>query len=157
MAHSTLPTRYGLGVDRNKAQAAFSVPSMCVIPRVRTPFSRCRSTTEYNKILTNLHFQISLHLPAYTRFYPRVAYVLDLQAAFNDRRPAADGSQPHAVEENPQLSSSGPTGDGNHDWSIWRTHALHLESETIWLRAQLDAERVSKSCDLLLAFFHRPV
>jgi hypothetical protein len=160
MAHSSLPTRYGSGVDRNKAQAAFSVPSMCVTLAYELRSPEVVRLQIAIKFLTSLHFQNSLHLCAYTRFYPHAAYVLDLQAAFNDRRPAADaslGSQPHAVEENPQLTSSAPTGDGNHDRSTWRAHALHLESEAVWLRAQLDAERVSKCCELLFAFFPRPL
>ena len=77
-----------------------------------------------------------------------VAYVLDLQAAFNDRRPAADAildSQSHVVRERPQGTSSVP-GEVDHDRLTWRAHAMQLESETVWLKAQLEAERVSECC-----------
>ena len=33
---------------------------------------------------------------------------------------------------------------------------MHLESEAVWLKAQLDAERVSKCCEILFPFFPPP-
>lgn len=85
--------------------------------------------------------------PFHVHSWSCAAYVLDLQAAFCDRRPAAEtifSSAPAMVQANSHYPSSSPGGDSEDDRLTWRAYALNLESEAARLKGQLEAERVSK-------------